>query len=629
MKFLYISLNGTLLIAVIIAIRMIAVNRLPKAAFRVLWLIAAVRLLLPFSVPSPFSLYTWGGGMLDAALEHFAEGEPGEQQAAENPAGENSAFTGDTSGLQGAGNGADAESAVDGAGSRNTFAEGGYSASSPAESRGERSGGMFGALRFLRGVIRAAGGPADRAYYPPKPVMICWLSVAGLLAAFFSAAYTRCRRKFRMSLPADSKLAEKCRDASRNTAFGKRIWKEAVSGRTGGMPAPNRRRMFIKGTPPGRMGRIEIRVSDRIASPLTYGIVRPVILLPRKLAGEEKSVLRYTLEHEYMHIRHFDAANKILLAAVLCLHWFNPFVWVMYILANRDMELHCDESVVRLGTAAAREEYALVLIRMEEVKRIPFSLYSCFSKNAMEERITAIMKAKKKSLFGCTLAFVLIAGTATVFATSAAKEGQPEAGKADHTETAADIKQEICVTPTPALEDGTVPAKSGEPAGDMASSSGGQQEKDLTAISIIYGEPMTQEELQEIIDWLRNGEATHLGEVSQQEFVERVESGRVHSAWMEEDGTFSYAWKREVGIPCIYSFYVLELTESDFRYEPGTAPTGIPGIDLNDETDYYLGALSGNGSYDHLTISYVSGEQIAEPTGCPGTDSCADLNFFR
>ena len=78
--------------------------------------------------------------------------------------------------------------------------------------------------------------------------------------------------------------------------------------------------------------------------------------------------------HEYNHILHFDALNKIILAVILCIHWFNPIVWVMYFLANRDMELYCDEAVVRKGKKETRESYALALLHSVSFSNLYFSL---------------------------------------------------------------------------------------------------------------------------------------------------------------------------------------------------------------------------------------------------------------
>lgn len=215
---------------------------------------------------------------------------------------------------------------------------------------------------------------------------IVWLVGLVLCAAFFAAAYWNCCREFRMSFPVDN-------DASRR-------WLRAH---------PLRRK-------------ISIRQSDRVSSPLTFGILHPVILMPKRTDWEDETALQYVLEHEFVHIRQFDAVSKLLLTAAACVHWFNPLVWVMYVLANRDMELSCDETVVRHFGSGTRAAYANVLICMEEARSGFAPLGSHFSRNAIEERITAIMKTGKITVISLVLAVLLVAGTVTVFATSAKTE---------------------------------------------------------------------------------------------------------------------------------------------------------------------------------------------------------------
>lgn len=87
--------------------------------------------------------------------------------------------------------------------------------------------------------------------------------------------------------------------------------------------------------------------SECTLSPLTYGILRPVILLPESIENQKSEQLTYILNHEITHIRRFDMLRKIMATAVLCVHWFNPVVWVLFLLYNRDIELVCDETVVK------------------------------------------------------------------------------------------------------------------------------------------------------------------------------------------------------------------------------------------------------------------------------------------
>lgn len=184
---------------------------------------------------------------------------------------------------------------------------------------------------------------------------------------------------------------------------------------------------------------IQVRQSDRIISPLTYGIWRPIILLPKSMNVTDQDQLQYVLTHELVHIKRFDSLFKWLLVAALCLHWFNPFVWLMFLLANRDIELSCDEAVVWTLGQHQKSAYALTLIRLAESKSKLTALYSSFSKNSIEERIVAIMKIRKTNLFAIILVLVLAAGTTMTFAASTAEnrslgsfDGIPELDASKH-----------------------------------------------------------------------------------------------------------------------------------------------------------------------------------------------------
>lgn len=172
--------------------------------------------------------------------------------------------------------------------------------------------------------------------------------------------------------------------------------------------------------------RLSIRQSGFIKSPLSYGIFHPVILMPETTDWEDSKKLMYILEHEFIHIKRFDAVTKLLLIAAASIYWFNPLVWVMYILANRDIEISCDETVVRHFGEKSKKAYALVLISMEEEKSGFSPLGNSFSRNAAEERITAIMQIKKNSKAAYIKAFLLIAVIIPVFATSAKSTGRPK-----------------------------------------------------------------------------------------------------------------------------------------------------------------------------------------------------------
>ncbi|MFP3155532.1 M56 family metallopeptidase [Lachnospiraceae bacterium ZAX-1] len=215
-------------------------------------------------------------------------------------------------------------------------------------------------------------------------LLFIWLTGIVALGSYFAVAYFKHRREFEASLPIDTDLVL--------------AWQKAHK-----LKRP-----------------YSIRMSDQTTVPLTYGVFRPVILLPKKTDFSDEKKRSYILTHEFIHIRRFDALTKIIATTALCVHWFNPFVWAMYILLNRDIEISCDETVVREFGETSNSMYALMLIGIEEKKSVFSMLYSGFSRYAIEERVNAIMKMKKGStISGIIVAATLVVGTIAVFATSA------------------------------------------------------------------------------------------------------------------------------------------------------------------------------------------------------------------
>jgi len=164
--------------------------------------------------------------------------------------------------------------------------------------------------------------------------------------------------------------------------------------------------------------KIRICETSKIATPLTYGVLRPVILLPKGADWSNTGELEYILAHEFMHIKRFDALTKLVATVVLCIHWFNPLVWVMYFMLNRDMETSCDEAVLNMFGRRSKKSYALTLVGMvQSESRIP-ALYNNFSKHAIEERINVIMKMKNITLVRAMTTFALVGVTTAIFATN-------------------------------------------------------------------------------------------------------------------------------------------------------------------------------------------------------------------
>lgn len=163
--------------------------------------------------------------------------------------------------------------------------------------------------------------------------------------------------------------------------------------------------------------RVEVRKCEKISSPLTYGLFKPVILLPKDFDPNDSERLKYVLMHELTHIKRLDILRKAAVIITVCAHWVNPFVWVMFILFNRDIELVCDDAVIRKIGRENRKKYAMALLEMLDSSSDV--LHSYFSKNAIEERIVSLSVHTDKGGLSCAAAGVLTFCVTAFFAASA------------------------------------------------------------------------------------------------------------------------------------------------------------------------------------------------------------------
>lgn len=254
--------------------------------------------------------------------------------------------------------------------------------------------------------------PSEPRREPLSLLAAVWLTGTALCGVFFGAAYLWTLRRFWDAVPAEAEFL--------------RRWREEHP----------------------TLRPVQVRTCGAVNAPVAYGLIRPVILLPENTNWTDEDQLTYILTHEYVHICRGDLLWKLLLTAALCLHWVNPLVWVMYFRANRDLELACDEAVVRTLGLDSRKGYAYALLSAAESVFSPLCL-TYTTKSHMEERIRAIMKMKKKSVAAILAALTLTAGVTAVFATSKA----PEPNEID------DLPQAVMsdTVPKPALGDKSNP----------------------------------------------------------------------------------------------------------------------------------------------------------------------------
>lgn len=298
------TFSASLMIIIIEIMRRFAQNRVSRRVFYGLWMLAAIRMIVPFGIPFGFSF--------DSLLQR--------------------------SGISVGSYGSEVADAAAAAGVGNTDGE-----------------------------LAACG-------YIHYTMILKFVWIAGAIgfAAYFIITYIRNIYKFRESLPVDGSTAD--------------MWAARM----------------------GVRRKVRVRESDYINSPLTYGIARPVILMP---AGSvdmiEEEQLGYIFAHELVHIKRFDSIAKIFVMAAVCVNWFNPFAWVMYVLVNRDIELSCDDAVVRRIENASRSDYAMTLVRFAELKETSIFAFNSFGKSVLTERVNEIMTKKKTGVLGFIAGFVI------------------------------------------------------------------------------------------------------------------------------------------------------------------------------------------------------------------------------
>ena len=150
--------------------------------------------------------------------------------------------------------------------------------------------------------------------------------------------------------------------------------------------------------------RDNIYLADHIDSPFVMGLIRPKIYLPSSLSEKERD---YIILHEQHHIHRGDHVVKLLSFIALCLHCFNPLVWIAFILSGKDMEMSCDEAVLRKLGGDIRADYTASLISLATGRRIIAGTPLAFGEGNTEGRINNIAKWKKPAVWVIVVAVIV------------------------------------------------------------------------------------------------------------------------------------------------------------------------------------------------------------------------------
>jgi len=203
-------------------------------------------------------------------------------------------------------------------------------------------------------------------------IVLAWIVGVVLCAIFFGLDYWKSYQKIKYAIPVESEFFDH--------------WKKEQ----------------------GLKRSLQILLSSRIMTPLAIGIFKPKIVLPAGMDFQDKSKLQYILAHEFCHIKRLDALWKLLAVGVACLHWFNPLIWIAFVLANRDLEISCDAWVVKKFGKHTKKTYAYALISMVEYQNKFTPFYSNFARHAIKERLESIMNGKKATCFSVGIAILFI-----------------------------------------------------------------------------------------------------------------------------------------------------------------------------------------------------------------------------
>jgi len=150
--------------------------------------------------------------------------------------------------------------------------------------------------------------------------------------------------------------------------------------------------------------------SECITSPFILGIIKPKIYVPYNM---EEAYFDYVIAHEKYHLKRGDNIIKLFSFVLLCIHWFNPFCWLAFYLANKDMEMSCDEWVLSHNDGI-KKVYSNALLSFATERKFPTPTPLCFGEGSAKSRIQNVLKYKKPTVIISVIAIILCIAVAAV-----------------------------------------------------------------------------------------------------------------------------------------------------------------------------------------------------------------------
>lgn len=397
LQILNLSIAASFLMLAVILLRPL-LRKMPKWISCLLWGMVALRLLVPFSLESRWSLApSWKLQMAvdDVAVKETAGDEAAENLVQKGAAAHKSGITiidrtsasEETQGPEGW-NQRNAPEGCVGNSMPGTAAEG----QRIPEARSQEETGTMAkepesvkkpdtavkAMQEKKEAEDSEGGREKTSGFGPgllRVAAMIWLTGFVTCLLFGTLSYLRLRRAVRLAKP-------------RRT---ENLSAERSTGRSEGLSAGHG-----AGHGTGRSWtKLEIWTCEKEISPIVLGMIRPRVYLPEGLSGEERD---YVLRHENSHVRRGDHLWKPLGSFLLSLYWFHPLCWISYLLFCIDVEMACDEKTTKDMNEDDRARYCETLLNLNREKRGSMIGTVAFGNNAAKSRIKAILNYRKPSV---------------------------------------------------------------------------------------------------------------------------------------------------------------------------------------------------------------------------------------
>ena len=163
--------------------------------------------------------------------------------------------------------------------------------------------------------------------------------------------------------------------------------------------------------------------TDMVSTAFSAGLFPPKIFLPCGLSEKERELI---IAHERVHIRRLDFLTKPLAFAGLALHWFNPMVWISFALMTKDMELSCDEAVLKILGAAEKKSYSEALLKVSVKRSGLTALPLAFAGTGIKERVKNVLSYKKSGIIATVIAAAVVLTAGAVLGTDAVRNADED-----------------------------------------------------------------------------------------------------------------------------------------------------------------------------------------------------------